>query len=453
MVEANPLKIDVDGIMRRIRSEVAAGKAGAGEVHAGVQKPNPQPQVSSTPNPIGRPPTAMRYLRLFGLFGEAFKKLNPFIQNLARQTASLSVSAGATELRVDQLQAMVAAGLQQEKELRAWSQDLGQRENELRAWLQDLNQRENELRAAYTQTSGYLKIVEEKVHNLAQLSSNHAHDIAYLKGDLSLQRMALVQAMNRSEGGARKSRREEPVSALMRHEDESQAPSLTMQDPKAFDNFYLALENRFRGSRDNVKERIETYFARLVPVAAERKNGKLEILDLGCGRGEWLEMVREKGHTARGVDSSSAMAEECRARGLDVATADAIGFLQTLPAASLDVVTAFHLIEHLPFQALMELLLQTFRVLRQGGLAIVETPNPENMIVATHTFFLDPTHRHILPARYAAFLFDHIGFGTTEIVPLNPAIVETPDAESTEAGRILNRLLYGPQDYAVIAGK
>jgi O-antigen chain-terminating methyltransferase len=439
MVEANPLKIDVDGIMRRIRSEVAARKTGAGEVYTGVQKANPQPQVSSSPNPIGRPATATRYLRLFGLFGEALKKLNPFIQSLARQTASLSLSAASTERRVDQLQALVAAGLQRENELRAWSQDLGQRENELRA--------------AYMQTNGYLKVVEEKVHNLTQQSSNHAHDIAYLKGDLSLHRMALAQAVNRPESGPRESRQEEPGSAKMRREDDSPAPRLTMQDPKAFDHFYLALENRFRGCRDNVKERIETYLARLAPVAAERKSGKLEILDLGCGRGEWLEMVREKGHTAQGVDSSAAMAEECQARGLDVTVADAIGFLQTLPASSLDVVTAFHLIEHLPFQALMELLLQTYRVLRNRGLAIVETPNPENMIVATNTFFLDPTHMHILPAKYTAFLFEHIGFHTTEVVPLNPAAVENPDAETTEAGQILNRLLYGPQDYAVIAGK
>lgn len=217
------------------------------------------------------------------------------------------------------------------------------------------------------------------------------------------------------------------------------------------DALYLAFENVMRGSRDEVKKRVGVY----LPYVALANAGTTArpVLDLGCGRGEWLELLREKQLVSAGVDLNTCMVEVCRERGLPVTFANAIDHLQTLPDASCGAVTAFHLIEHLPVPILVKFLRECRRVLQPGGVAIFETPNPYNVLVGSGYFYHDFTHQRPLPPASTQFLVEQLGFATAEILPLHPwddaSKVHGEDAKALEWR--FNELFYGPQDYALIA--
>jgi O-antigen chain-terminating methyltransferase len=222
-------------------------------------------------------------------------------------------------------------------------------------------------------------------------------------------------------------------------------------EPADLDALYASLEDSFRGSRSEIKQRARVY----LPVVEEAQAavGGNGILDLGCGRGEWLELVGEEGRSGRGVDLNRLFVEECRRRGLDVVEADVLAFLPLVPDESVGVVTAFHLIEHLPFDAMLELMDESLRVLRPGGLAIFETPNPENVVVSTHTFHLDPTHRNLVPSLLLTRLLGARGFSRVDVVKLHAAAEAGIEEPHLEVARRFNAFFYGPRDYAVLAWK
>jgi O-antigen chain-terminating methyltransferase len=176
-------------------------------------------------------------------------------------------------------------------------------------------------------------------------------------------------------------------------------------------------------------------------------------VDIGCGRGEWLELLAGQGIRAVGIDLDPGMAREAQHAGLDARTGDGIEWLERQPPDSVDVVTAFHVIEHLPFDRLLRLLDAALQALAPGGVAIFETPNPENLLVATNSFHLDPTHRHPIPPPLAEFLAQQRGFGRTELLRLNPLPAQMRVPGDDELTRRVNQLLYGAQDYALVAWK
>lgn len=207
--------------------------------------------------------------------------------------------------------------------------------------------------------------------------------------------------------------------------------------------FYIDLERNFRGTEAEIRERMRPYLALVQEQAAQRT----PVLDIGCGRGEWLSVLREADLAASGVDLNPINGSHCRGKGLDVVTGDAIGHLVALPEASLGTVTAFHLVEHLPFERLQALTDAALRALKPGGLLIYETPNPENLLVATRDFWLDPTHQRPLPPALLEFFVVQRGFEHADTLRLHPgAAIDTPDPA-------LQALLCGPRDYAVIARK
>ena len=221
---------------------------------------------------------------------------------------------------------------------------------------------------------------------------------------------------------------------------------------RAFDEFYAAFEEKFRGERDDVKGRVAVYVPRLVD--AGLGTSEAPVLDLGCGRGEWLELLKDRGLQARGVDINRTMLASCRAMNLDVAEADALASLTETPAASLGAVTGFHIVEHLPLPYLVSMLKETARTLRPGGIAIFETPNPENVLVGSHTFYLDPTHLKPIPPATLKFFMEAAGLRDVELVFLHPS----PAHEQLTTGdpavdAFVNSRFFGPRDYAVIAHK
>jgi O-antigen chain-terminating methyltransferase len=215
-------------------------------------------------------------------------------------------------------------------------------------------------------------------------------------------------------------------------------------DTHQLDALYAALEDRFRGRREEIKERFKVYLPHVKDSAP--------VVDLGCGRGEWLEILREAGVEASGVDTNLIQLEQCRERGLNVSEEDFLSHLQRLNDASAGAITGFHIVEHVPLKTLIALLNEALRVLRPGGVVIFETPNPENVLVGSKYFYLDPTHRNPLPSELLEFLLESRGFETIEILDLHPWESARVAGESELTERF-NTYFYGPMDYAIVGRK
>ncbi|HEY5839032.1 MAG TPA: methyltransferase domain-containing protein [Pyrinomonadaceae bacterium] len=216
---------------------------------------------------------------------------------------------------------------------------------------------------------------------------------------------------------------------------------------EGLDELYAAFEDQFRGEREEIKTRLRVY----LPIL-ERANATQDLLDIGCGRGEWLELLRESGKQGRGVDHNRVFIERCQRLGLDVVQRDAIAYLSELPDASLDAITSFHLVEHLPFKVLMQLLDEMARVLRPGSPLILETPNPENFIVGSHTFYADPTHRNPIPSATLSFLLASRGLTDIEVMHVRPW-EEAKIAGDDELTKRFNEYFYGSPDYGIVGWK
>ncbi len=228
---------------------------------------------------------------------------------------------------------------------------------------------------------------------------------------------------------------------------ESAAP-LKAAVNQRLDSFYFAFEEAFRGSREDIKNRLLIYVERVIAAGAGQPDKP--ILDVGCGRGEWIELLKESHLAAYGIDQNTLMVERAVSHGFDVREADLLDHLQKLPDSSLSAVTAFHVVEHLPFGALIDFLDETLRVLTPGGVLILETPNPETIRVGATTFYNDPTHRNPIPPTVLQFMVEHRGFSDVETLKLHPFSQGLLESKSADA-KLLNRVLFGPQDYAIIA--
>lgn len=223
--------------------------------------------------------------------------------------------------------------------------------------------------------------------------------------------------------------------------------------PHNLDPLYAALEDEFRGSRQEIKDRLSVYLPKLVEAGIGGES--MPVLDVGCGRGEWLELLRENQLHGTGIDLNRVALAMCRERALPATEAEAIAYLRSLPDASLGAVTAFHVIEHLQLQPLLDLLDETHRVLKPGGMAIFETPNPNNMFVGTRYFYIDPTHLRPVPPLLARFLAEARGFEKVEVLELHPWPAEHHIDIRTggDVAARFNECFYGPQDYAIVARK
>ncbi|MDF1832143.1 MAG: class I SAM-dependent methyltransferase [Porticoccaceae bacterium] len=214
------------------------------------------------------------------------------------------------------------------------------------------------------------------------------------------------------------------------------------------DDFYQAFENKFRGDRELIKNRLSVYLHFIQPLKSLYPDSP--VIDLGCGRGEWLELLGEYGgFTPRGVDLSAAMLNNAKVQGLLVEQQDALVCLKALPDGSQSIVSGFHIAEHLEFIELQTLVGEAHRVLKPGGLLILETPNPENIIVGTTSFYMDPTHLQPLPPDLLEFLAAYAGFCRVKIIRLQ----EPYNLDRHGQVTLLNVLDGVSPDYAVVAQK
>ena len=226
----------------------------------------------------------------------------------------------------------------------------------------------------------------------------------------------------------------------------------TVTPAAAGDVLYRRLEDSLRGSEAHVRADVLHY----VRLAA----GQQPVLDVGCGRGEFLAACREEGIEARGVDTNERSVADLRQRGLDAALAGVPECFGAIVEASLGSVVAMHVVEHLPVDALFALFRESARVLRPGGLLMIETPNAESILIAASDFWRDPTH---LAPRHAAALTvlarEH-GFEIEEVRAVHEvaegakiAILESDPPELQRVIRAVNDRLFAPQDLRLVLRK
>ncbi len=229
---------------------------------------------------------------------------------------------------------------------------------------------------------------------------------------------------------------------------------------------YLAFEEQHRGNQEEIRRRQQYYLDVYVKNwLAEDMQG--DILDLGCGRGEWLDILRDNGYQAIGIDLNKESLNVCRKKDLKVICMDAIEYVRSQPDESVRMITSFQMIEHLELPQLLSLFQELGRVVKKGGVIIMETPNPCNLQVGAASFYLDPTHVRQLHPEFVRFLAQTSGFGQVEI-----AYPRQDDAEQWWNGLMqeettdirdsvcfqavvneLKRTIWSSADYAIVAKK
>jgi O-antigen chain-terminating methyltransferase len=357
-------------------------------------------------------------------------KLQGEIQELERE---MQTQIEQLDQKHDRIANQIQEGLQ--TQIEQLDQKRDRIANQIQEGLQtQIEQLDREL---YQKTEQLQEYLETQIKDSNEKNFQNSH---YLKIDL-LQQKRLINKFLEVTAGAEEGFSREPAQIFAGELDHS------------LDAFYFAFEERFRGSREEINRRLEVYLPRLRE--AQIAPGDSLILDLGCGRGEWLELLRDNGYRARGIDLNRVVIEQCQSRGLEVVEGDVIAYLQSMPDESVAVITGFHIIEHLPFEILVKLLNEAFRVLRHRGLVIFETPNPANVLVGSCNFYFDPTHRNPLPSLMTQFLVQYCGFAEVEILNLNPSDGFKADEgnELDELSKQFNQYFYGPMDYAVIGYK
>ncbi len=280
------------------------------------------------------------------------------------------------------------------------------------------------------------------------IDQHHLKNDSYLKNDLMQQKRLIALFL-------------EEARRLSESLNQEQLQTFIKEEEHSLDAFYVAFEDQFRGSYEDIYNRLKVY----LPLIEEAKTNipSLPILDVGCGRGEWLQLLQKSGYSARGIDLNRVMIGQCQEKGLEVIEADVIDYLQSLPDASLAAVTGFHIIEHLPFEVLVKLIDETVRVLASGGLAIFESPNPENLIVGACNFYSDPTHRQPLFPPTIKFLFEQRGFFDVNLLRLSEHRLEDTlefvEADNPLASKvnpliqIVKSNFYAAPDFAIISKK
>jgi O-antigen chain-terminating methyltransferase len=221
----------------------------------------------------------------------------------------------------------------------------------------------------------------------------------------------------------------------------------TTDDIHDWGKLYAAFEDQFRGSSEEVVQRLKYY----LPFLQELNAGS-KILDLGSGRGDWLRLLSKEGFNPCGVEVNEVFAERTRNEGLDVTHSEMMLYLARQPDESFDLITAFHLIEHLNADNIIRLLHEIKRTLKPGGRLFIETPSPENLVVAACNFYADPTHHKPVNPHTLVFILKEMGFTDLGLQFLH-FVDGSPFQGDSKGSEQLHMWFYGPRDYSVNARK
>ena len=203
---------------------------------------------------------------------------------------------------------------------------------------------------------------------------------------------------------------------------------------------YSRFAERFRGTDEQIRRNMEFYRPYF--------EGRTNVLDIGCGRGEFLEVMREAGASARGIDLSAESVAQCREKGLEAEVADMFVYLAAQPDGEFDGILSSQVVEHLPPDRVPEMIRLCGAKLTRGGVLAIETPNPECLAIFATYFYLDPTHTRPMPHQYLQFCMEEAGLTRIEVHELAPAIETMPELASLPAD--FRKRFFGGLDYAII---
>ena len=234
-------------------------------------------------------------------------------------------------------------------------------------------------------------------------------------------------------------------AATQQKRESSDVTSNLFANDHLLDIFYTNFEDKFRGDEKTIEENLKVYLPHF-------KNAKVDfnkntVLDIGSGRGEMLSVLKKNDIPALGLDINIDMVERANTKGLVTRQGDALSFLEDTKSQTYGAITGFHLVEHVPFALLLRIFKESRRCLVNDGFVIFETPNPENVVVGSTTFYYDPSHLHPLPPMLLAYALETCGFRNVEILRLHPD--SAPKSIQPEVAKYF----YGPRDYAVIGYK
>ena len=212
------------------------------------------------------------------------------------------------------------------------------------------------------------------------------------------------------------------------------------------DHFYYEFTNRFRGSYELISKRLSFYLKILERHFDNKTMKGMLALDLGFGRGEWLDMMKEKSVCCVGVDSNKLFFNDCKSRNLEVRHIDILDALGETADETYDLISAFHVVEHFDVNIQLHFFSELFRVLKKGGMIFIETPYNGNLDVGATGFYHDPTHVRPLHEDLGKFIIEYLGFSHIETHHLNPD-------DLYENDNSVKSRISGPRDLAIIAQK
>ena len=359
------------------------------------------------------------------------RALSPLILRVARLLGIPTIH--------DRLDRIEASGVSHVQKLEALELHLERRISDL---LMDLMQFQDRLSVAEKQTSDLRSLLDEAQKSVVATSIQHSE---HLTGEVRNHLEKIIIRLTRD------------IDNLRRANTTSSGQELAGQLSVNSDNgviddaLYISLEDHFRGSPEIILERQLEY----VPYIAEVVSENAPLLDLGCGRGEWLQILKDRQIKAKGIDSNYSAVTECKEKGLDVESGNLIDILSSLPDASCGAITMFQVLEHLPFNLVVNTLREIRRVLIDGGVFIGEIPNSETLRVGASTFWIDPTHQRPLHPSLLTFIATTVGFNnvtgkySTLLAP-EPDTSEMP-TKTARAIIDLHHAVNGPGDFALIA--
>ncbi len=244
-----------------------------------------------------------------------------------------------------------------------------------------------------------------------------------------------------------------PASPAAVSSDSSAAPATaqTQEDTSDYESIdYFDFENHFRGSIESIKKAQSAY----LPYFSGKKN----VLDIGCGRGEFLSLMKDNGINAQGVDIYEPYTDYCNMKGLKASCGDGTAFLAGLE--SVDGIFVGQVVEHLQTHEIIRLCNTAYEKLEEGGCIIIETPNPTSLAIYTHAFYIDPSHIKPVHPLTMKYYLEKAGFRNIEVIftensrlPYSIPELSGGSEEFNSAMKRVSDALYGSQDYAVVAVK
>lgn len=293
-----------------------------------------------------------------------------------------------------------------------------------------------------------VQMSEHDIETLKRSNVNLEREIISLKEQLD-DRIHLVHSLDDRLSDLKQAIRiKEKDSLGQKTEPSNKVVNNTVSDNHALDNFYKLFEDRFRGTEEGIKVRLNEHTTLFTGL--EDKLKKKPIVDLGCGRGELLSLLKDLKLKGIGVDMNKSMVERANSLGYKAVEDDALSYLSQQKGGSLAAITGFHIVEHIPFETLMEIFEECYRTLAPGGFTLFETPNPNNLMVGASNFYMDPSHIKPLPPELLAFAMESVGF-KVEVLRLHPVLEEIEHEDKTI--KDIMGMVYGSRDYAVVARK